>query len=133
MRFGPEERRGVQRRLATQVAHADVRAAVKQDFGDGRILPRQHRLEERCPAVAVALVNVSTAPERGGDAAQVVGHQRLKEFPPGLTISSSFGARCGVASRDSPRTSVSRRARNPSLASLLSSMPIEFPFPDKRS
>ena len=64
VRFVPEGRSSVQRRLAILVACPDVGASSKQEFRDGRVLPPQHRLEERRPPVPVAGVGVRTAQAR---------------------------------------------------------------------
>ena len=92
VRFVPEGRSSVQRRLAILVVRPDVGASSKQEFRDGRVLPRQYRLEERRPPVPVAGVGVRTARKPGGDAARVVGHDCFQKFP--LGVDDQLELRC---------------------------------------
>ena len=92
VRFVPEGRSSVQRRLAILVARPDVGASANQEFRDGRVLPPQYRLEERRPPVPVAGVGVRTAQSQVETRRGSLAMTASNSFRSALTTSSSFGA-----------------------------------------
>ena len=84
VRLDPENRRGVERRLAILVV-LNVGALGEQQFGDGRFPPRQrHRIEERRAPNAGSRALTLAPRERGGDAGRVADQDCFEEFPVGV-------------------------------------------------